>query len=117
MGYILDLEIVIDPHCQENQKILQGLKNCEAHLMQTFDTLPFYKKESGPDYYHPDEYSEMGDIDNVRWRLRLHGCCGNLREVPFLLQLVQALTGLYDDPSGLACYHRLLEIREISEHR
>lgn len=74
----------------------QALREFAKYLTDVLTPL-YIRCDQKPSYYHPDEESEMRDIDYMELILQLHRDCKRVQSVVFLSQIVHALSSLYDN--------------------
>ena len=86
------------PDTTDCRNILQGYTQMAC---STMEALGFSGKGSFC-FYHPDEESEMNDIDYLAMRIDMKRTCKRLRSVACLSQIALALAAMSDGLNGLS---------------
>ena len=112
MKYIIEIEVSIDSRRPYSDKIAKALEDIQEQFFSCLIPLGFEGRSRGVNLYHPDEECEMRGIDFAARTFRVGIVADELRQVPFLIQLVQALCGLFDQPDGFSVSSRLFSFRQ-----
>lgn len=110
-SYILEMSIDIDSHRPYGPKVENALKKMGEQIIDCLLPLGFENRIRGISLYHPDEECEVRGIDFAAWSLQPCVVAAEFRQVPFLVQAVQAIAGLFDNPEGFSVSCRLLSLK------
>lgn len=114
--FLLEMSIIIDPHRPEGKTTDKICNDIAQRIVDVLLPLGFECRRN-THWYHPDEESEMRGIDFQALDVQAGLVVDEFRQLPPLVQIVQALSSLYDEPGGISCSSRILRAEPFSPSR
>ena len=111
--FLLEMSITVDPHCAAGKNADNICNEIAQKIVDVLLPLGFECRRNTR-WYHPDEESEMRGIDFQALDVQAGLVVDEFRQLPPLVQIVQALSSLYDEPGGTSCSSRILRAEPFS---